>query len=88
MKIDKLSVSYARKFNMGDYNSLSLEATTWADLESSDNPVDCLEVLQEMCRVAVKNEYSRLRKAGGNGQQAQKAQLAEAAEAGNPGAAG
>ena len=37
MNIKTVSVTYGRKFNLGDYNSATLECTMWADLEESDD---------------------------------------------------
>ncbi len=61
MKIDKISITYNRAFNLGDYNSLRLEATVWADVDEGDNPDECIRALQEQVRDAVKKEYGRLK---------------------------
>ena len=75
MTIKTIAVSYERKFNLGDYNSLQLEATCWADLDvgAGDNPTECIRQLQATVRDAVAQEYVTLktkldaRKAAGNG---------------------
>jgi hypothetical protein len=62
MKIKTISVSYSRKFNLGDYNSLGLEVTYWADLDESDDPVLITKHLQAAAREDVKREYGRIQK--------------------------
>lgn len=61
MKVKTVAVCYGRKFNLGDYNSLNLEVTLWADLEEGDSPDDVTGALQGKARDAVRREYSRLR---------------------------
>jgi hypothetical protein len=70
MKIDKVAGGYSRKFNLGNYNSLELEVTCWADLEEGDDPVMCIVRLQDLCREAVKREFSALRSRIAPGQSA------------------
>jgi len=78
MKISKISVSYDRKFNQGNYNSIRLEATCWADLEPLEDPDLAVQALWAYCREAVRGEYSRLKdQVGPNEQAASKAQLPE-----------
>jgi hypothetical protein len=61
MKIDKIAAGYERKFNLGDYNSLSLEVTIWADVEDGDDPQAVIQAVQDKCRDSVKAEYARLK---------------------------
>ena len=56
-KIDKIACGYTRKFNLGNYQSLELEVTTWADLEPGDDPKQVCTGLQEFCREQVKQEF-------------------------------
>ncbi len=79
VKVSTISVSYQRKFNLGDYNSLGLEATIWADLEEGDDPQAVMLRLQDQVRESVKREFARLPKPGPGVQQASKAQIAEPA---------
>jgi len=62
MRVNTVSVSYGRKFNLGDYNSLALEVTLWADLEEGDDAQTVVNSLQEQARESVKREYGRLPK--------------------------
>lgn len=68
MKVDKVHVSYERKFNLGDYNSLSLGATVWLDLEGEDSPEEVMAVAQDYVRDAVRREYGRLKSRVPSGQ--------------------
>lgn len=61
MKVSTIAVCYGRKFNLGEYNSLHLEATVWADLEEGDDPDRVMADLQGQTREAVKREYLRLK---------------------------
>ena len=60
MRIKQVSVSYQRAFNLGDYNSLRLEVTYWADLEENDDPVLITKHLQAAAREDVKREFGRV----------------------------
>ena len=60
MKINAVAVAYQRRFNLGDYQSLGLECTIWADLEEGDEPDQVIATLQEQARIAVKREHSRI----------------------------
>lgn len=60
MTVSKIAVAYQRKFNLGDYNSLSLECTAWADLEPGEDHIAQIAVLQEQVREAVRQEFSRI----------------------------
>lgn len=62
IKVKKIAAGYTRKFNLGDYNSLELEASCWADIEETDDPAECLEVLQDVCKDAVKKGYIKMAK--------------------------
>lgn len=60
MKLKTVSATYERKFNLGDYNSLALGVTLWADLDETDAPSQALADLQDMARERVRSEYGRL----------------------------
>lgn len=62
MKTSAVSISYKRTFNLGDYNSLGLACTIWADLDEEDVSQDVIDSLQDQARESVKKEYSRLEK--------------------------
>jgi hypothetical protein len=36
-KIKTVSVTYGRKFNLGDYNSATIDVTIWADVEEGEH---------------------------------------------------
>ena len=62
MNIKTISVSYERKFNMGNYQSATIGFTVWADLELDydGGPVEAGKKLREFCREQVKEESARL----------------------------
>lgn len=66
MRPKMISVTYGRKFNLGDYNSAEIAVTLWADLDQDGpEPEDAeiaLRELQAMARDAVKLEYLRTKK--------------------------
>jgi hypothetical protein len=64
MRVKGVSVSYDRKFNLGDYQSIRLEAVLWCELEDGDEPAACVLELQGLARKAVKAEFLRLKKKG------------------------
>jgi len=53
-EIKTISVTYGRKFNLGDYNSAHLETTYWADLDPDESPVDVAKSLWETAKTDVK----------------------------------
>lgn len=61
MKLTTISVTYGRKFNLGDYNSVHIEMSAWADLDDVDDPVLANEALRQMVRNNVQSELARLR---------------------------
>ena len=64
MKTTQVSVTYERKFNMGDYNSLHLGVTIWADLEEGENHLVAIKTMQDDARDSVRNEFARIPKKG------------------------
>lgn len=54
MKVTTVSITYKRKFNMGDYKSAELGATLWADLEEGDDLSQCTKALWAMAKENVK----------------------------------
>lgn len=59
MKLKTVSVTYARKLNLGDYNSVHSEVSLWADLEEGDDEAIAAEALRQMARNQVMLELSR-----------------------------
>lgn len=54
MKIKTVSVTYGRKFNLGDYNSATIDCTMWADLDEGDNEGTVMTALWAMAKNNVK----------------------------------
>lgn len=54
MQLKTVSVTYGRKFNLGDYNSATIDCTLWADLEEGDNEAEAMTALWEMAKNNVK----------------------------------
>lgn len=66
-KISKISVTYGRKFNLGDFKSATIEATVWGEvLEDEEggpeDPADVARYLMAFCRDQVANEFRRIAK--------------------------
>lgn len=60
MKCKQISVTYGRKFNLGDFNSVHIESTVWAELDEDDIPADSAEILRDFARNQVRDEFKRL----------------------------
>lgn len=60
MKVTTVSVTYGRKFNLGDYNSCHAEVSLWADLDEGDDLAEQASLLREIARNHVKQELSRV----------------------------
>lgn len=60
MKLKTISVTYERKLNMGDYNSVHSGVSLWADLEEGDDEATATEALRSMARNQVMLELSRV----------------------------
>lgn len=60
MKLKTISVTYERKLNMGDYNSVHSGVSLWADLEEGDDEATAAEALRTMARNQVMLELSRV----------------------------
>lgn len=60
MKVKTVSVTYDRKFNLGDYNSATIGLTVWADVEENDDYDALVRRLQDEARTAVREEWRRL----------------------------
>lgn len=54
--IKTISVTYGRKFNLGDYNSADISVTVWADVTDADDPTQATRALFEQAKSAVKEQ--------------------------------
>ena len=54
MKIGTVSVSYSRKFNLGNYESLELGCSLWAQVEDEEDADGVVQFLYYQAKVAVK----------------------------------
>lgn len=59
MQLKTISVTYGRKLNLGDFNSVHSEVSLWADLEEGDDEAAAAEALRAMARNQVMLELSR-----------------------------
>lgn len=59
MQLKTISVTYGRKLNLGDFNSVHSEVSLWADLEDGDDEAMAAEALRSMARNQVMLELSR-----------------------------
>lgn len=61
MQLKTISVTYGRKLNLGDFNSVHAEISLWADLDEGDDEAAATEALRQMGRNQVMLELSRLK---------------------------
>ncbi|MEG4286272.1 hypothetical protein QUB68_24385 [Microcoleus sp. A006_D1] len=61
MIIKTIAVSYERKFNLQDFNSVTIGCTLWAQIDPSENEDACLLIVQDKCREAVRSEYRKVK---------------------------
>ena len=54
MNLKTVSVTYGRKFNLGDYNRATVDCTLWADLDADDDEAAAMTALLEMEKNKVK----------------------------------
>ena len=59
-----VSITYERKFNLGDYNSVHIGLTLWADCDEGESHIDVARQLQADARELAKAEYLRVVKPG------------------------
>lgn len=62
MKIRTIAVSYQRKFNLGNFNSVDLSCSLWAQIDGEEDEETCIQILQDKCREHVRNEYQKAKK--------------------------
>jgi len=61
MLIKTIAISYERKFNLQDFNSVTIGCTLWAQIDPSENEDACLLIVQDKCREAVRSEYRKVK---------------------------
>ena len=54
MNLKTVSVTYDRKFNLGNYNSAHIGMTLWADLDEDENEAEAAAALWTMAKNNVK----------------------------------
>ncbi|MBN3906717.1 MAG: hypothetical protein HWQ35_09185 [Nostoc sp. NMS1] len=54
MKIGTVSVSYSRKFNLGNYESIELGCSLWAQVEDEEDANGVVQFLYHQAKSAVK----------------------------------
>lgn len=60
MQLKTISVTYGRKLNLGDFNSVHSEVSLWADLEAGDDEATAADALRAMARNQVMLELARV----------------------------
>jgi hypothetical protein len=61
MIIKTIAVNYERKFNLQEFNSVTIGCTLWAQIDPSENEDACLLIIQDKCREAVRSEYRKVK---------------------------
>lgn len=59
MRITKVSASYGRTTNTGNYESLRAEATIEADVDEGEDVAEALAIVQALAKGAVKDQVWR-----------------------------
>jgi hypothetical protein len=62
MIIRTLAITYSRKFNLGNYNSVDLSCSLWAQIDPEEDEETCINILRDKCREHVRNEYRKAKK--------------------------
>ena len=57
MQIKTIAVSYSRKFNLGNFNSVDLACSLRAQIVAEEDEDACMQILQNKCREHVRVEY-------------------------------
>ncbi|MEA5569226.1 hypothetical protein [Anabaena sp. UHCC 0399] len=63
MEIKTISVTYQRKFNLGDYESLELSCSYWGQIDPEENAEGATQFLFEQAKESVKKAAMPLIKA-------------------------
>jgi len=53
MHITTIAVSYSRKFNLGNFNSVDLSCSLWAQIDAEEDEDCCIAILQDKARASV-----------------------------------
>jgi hypothetical protein len=61
MNIRTIAVSYTRKFNLFNFNSVDLSCSLWAQLDPEEDEDCCIAILQDKAREAVRSEYHKVK---------------------------
>src|SRR4028118_1030711 len=61
MHITTIAVSYSRKFNLGNFNSVDLSCSLWAQIDAEEDEDCCIALLQDKAREAVRSEYRKVK---------------------------
>lgn len=56
MRVKTISVVYERKFNLGDFNSMTVGATAWADLDEGEGEEEAFDTLFAEVKEVVKEQ--------------------------------
>jgi hypothetical protein len=54
MKIGTVSISYSRKFNLGQFESIDISCSLWAQVEEEEDADGVVQFLYHQAKVAVK----------------------------------
>ena len=57
MRVTSVSVKHSQKFNTGNFTSLDLEVSIWAQLDSGDDASAVIDSLQEEARLRVLEDF-------------------------------
>ena len=60
MEIKTVSVTYERKFNLGDFNSAHVGITIWADVEPDEDLDAAMHALWDMAKANVRAQIEPL----------------------------
>ncbi|MEY3870075.1 MAG: hypothetical protein RLZZ338_3966 [Cyanobacteriota bacterium] len=61
MLIRTIAVSYSRRFNLENYNSVELSTSMWARISDYEDEDMCCQILQDKCRESVRAEYIKVK---------------------------
>lgn len=56
MQVKTIAVTYGRKWNLGDYQSATVEASAWADLDENDDSKAMFDALFAEAKAVVKEQ--------------------------------
>jgi len=61
MIIKTIAISYERKFNLQEFNSVTIGCTLWAQIDPSENEDACVQIVVDKCRETVRTEYHKVK---------------------------